>query len=421
MPSATPHGAHDALTDIDNRPEAAPDTGASATAVGRIPVKAHLGAGLDSAAIALRWSQEPESYEFGDIGDLVFVVAMTGDEYDATRRLMEAHLLPHFRAHGWRLVQISRASQAGGYVVLDDSRNPRRMIMRGPWRLSDELAAAATIPQLSHRWCSAHAKSEPLDAWTRDEFGDRPHISVLGYAAEEARRAVRDAKYASDLRIPAYPLLRWAWDRKRCDQYVYEAVGERWLRSACGYCPYAATARGLPALVARWRAEPHLAAQALGLEYSALALNDRMPLFGRLSAFDLIHQYGLTDALALHERRLAAAEWAVYDVRRIAFPRRDRPGEKGTVWRSVRRACVGSRSRMTAELQRRAAQAGAAVSVADNGARRAVLIARRPDQYPAVERTLALAPAGAKEKQRTHFERHWRALTARDQRLALIA
>lgn len=385
------------------------------------PVKAHLGMGIDSAAIALRWSQEPESYEFGDMSDLVFVVAMTGDEYDATRRLMKKHLLPRFRDNGWRLVQISRAGQAGGYVVLDDSRAPRRMIMRGPWRLSDELAAAATIPQLSHRWCSAHAKSEPLDAWTRDEFGARPHISVMGYAAEETRRAARDAKYASDLRIPAYPLLPWGWDRERCDHYIHEAVGERWVRSACGYCPYAATARGLPALVARWRAEPHLAAQALSLEYSALALNDRMPLFGRLSAFDLARQYGLADALALHEQHLTAAEWSVYDVRRIVFPRRDHPGEKGMVWRSVRRARVGSRSRMTAELQRRAAEVGASVDVADNGARRAVLIARCPNQYPAVERTLALAPAGATEKQRKHFERHWRALTARDQRLALIA
>jgi hypothetical protein len=50
-----------------------------------------------------------------------------------------------------------------------------------------------------------------------------------------------------------------------------------------------------------------------------------------------------------------------------------------------------------------------------------VLIARCPGQYPAVERTLALAPAGATEKQRKRFERHWRALTARHRRLALIA
>ncbi|HEV2347045.1 MAG TPA: hypothetical protein VGS97_23285 [Actinocrinis sp.] len=391
-----------------------------ATAAG-YPVKFSFGMGLDSAAVAMRWSEEPGTYEYGDMSDLVFVVAMTGDEYDATRRLMETHLLPRFRAHGWRLVQLSRAGQGGGYVVLDDSRAPKRMIMRGPWSLSDELAAAATIPQLSHRWCSAHAKSEPLDAWTRDEFGDRPHISVMGYAAEETRRAQRDISYASALRIPDYPLRRWSWDRERCARYLYETVGEPWVRSACGYCPYAATTRSLPALVARWRAEPHLAAQALSLEYTAVALNDRMPLFGRLSAFDLVQRHGLTDALMLHERQLSAAEWAVYDVRRIAFPRRDRPGQKGTVWRSVRRACVGSRSRMTAELQRRAAQAGAAVSVADNGARRAVLIARRPDQYPAVERTLALAPAGATEKQRTHFEHHWRALTARDERPASIA
>ena len=72
---------------------------------------------------------------------------------------MNEVILPLFRQVGLRYVQIARAGQrlAAGYEVLDDSTRPRRMHMRGThWRLSDELHAAATVPQVAHgqRRCS---------------------------------------------------------------------------------------------------------------------------------------------------------------------------------------------------------------------------------------------------------------------------
>ena len=143
-----------------------------------------FGMGLDSACIALRWLEEPDSRDGIDLDSVTLTVAMTGDECDETRRMMETHLLPRLREHRVRLVQLSRASQSGGYVVLDDSRSPRRMVMRGPWKLSDEHTAAGTAPQLSSHLCSIRSKAEPVDWWAADEYGDRPVFHVVGYAAD---------------------------------------------------------------------------------------------------------------------------------------------------------------------------------------------------------------------------------------------
>jgi hypothetical protein len=186
------------------------------------PVALSFGMGLDSAAIMTRWLVEPASRTF-PLENLTVVTAMTGDEPDITRRLMEQHLLPLMREAGVRYVQVARASQAGGYVVLDDSRRPKRMIMRGPWRLSDELRASGTVPQVAakRRLCSWRAKGDVLDRWYADEFGGKPFRHVLGFAAEEIRRALRDQDYATANRQPEYPLINdWGWDRDDCDRFL---------------------------------------------------------------------------------------------------------------------------------------------------------------------------------------------------------
>jgi hypothetical protein len=187
---------------------------APALRVGAVPrqTKFSYGLGLNSAAIALRWLEEPESRDGIDLESVTLVVAMTGDEYDDTRRMTERHLLPRLREHNVRLVQLSRASQSGGYVVLDDSRSPRRMVMRGPWKLSDEFAAAGTLPQLSSHLCSIRSKAEPLDWWAADEYGDQPVNHVVGYAAEEGKRVAKDMERASALRNPVYPLVSCSLD-----------------------------------------------------------------------------------------------------------------------------------------------------------------------------------------------------------------
>lgn len=386
---------------------------ALATQVGAVPrlTRFSFGMGLDSACIALRWLEEPASRDGIDLDDVTLSVAMTGDEYDSTRRMMEKHLLPRLREHGVRLVQLSRARQSSGYVILDDSRAPRRMVMRGPWRLSDEFAAAGTLPQLSSHLCSIRSKAEPLDWWAADEYGDRPVLHVVGYAAEEDRRAAKDMKHATALRWPLYPLRVWGWDRNRCDAYVHALIGERWPRSCCAECCFGFNKQNLPDLVARWRAEPQVAAHTLWLEHTALAFNERMRLYGKTSAHQLAREHELTDALALYRARLEASRFAVYEVRRVLHAGKDGPHVKGPVWRSVKRMSTGTRSAMTVELAERAAEAGARVEFDTDGIARAPVLARQ-QSYPTTERLFALAPVGAADKELKAFDKHWARVSA---------
>ncbi len=365
-----------------------------------------FGMGLDSACIALRWLEEPESRDGIDLDTVTLSVAMTGNEYDETRRMMETHLLPRLREHSVRLVQLSRAGQSGGYVVLDDSRSPRRMVMRGPWALSDEHTAAGTVPQLSSHLCSIRSKAEPLDWWAADEYGDRPVFHVIGYAAEEDKRAANDMKHASALRWPLYPLRSWGWDRNHCDAYVSALIGERWRRSCCGQCCFGFNRANLPDLIDRWRAEPGVAAEVLLMEHTALAFNERMRLYGKVSAHQLVREHGLTGALERYRALLGASRFAVYEVRRVLHAGTEGPHVKGPVWRSVKALASGSRAAMTAELAERAAGAGGRVAFDEDGIARALVLARCK-AYPTTERLYALAPVGAVDKQLGAFDKHW--------------
>jgi hypothetical protein len=365
--------------------------------------------GKDSAATLARWLTDPSCRDF-PLSDLTVVTAMTGDEPDVTRQLMEDYLLPLMRRTRTRFVQIARAEQHGSrYVVLDDSRRPRRMIMRGPWRLSDELRASGTVPQVAarRRLCSWRAKGSILDAWYADEYGGAPFRHVVCFAAEEARRAERDQNYTAGARRPEYPLIEsWNWDRVRCDLFLLELFGEPWSRSACGYCPFSAGAAGRDELIERWRAEPELGAQALALEYTAMALNPRSRLYGARSARELVDAHGLAGAEGLFARHLDREQWAVYEVRRIIHARKADPGAKGPAWRSVRTLATGSRAEAEQILHRAARRRGARPFTDEHGIARAEIIART-ETYPALEHALALAPVGVADKQRPRFEDWW--------------
>ncbi|WP_194908998.1 hypothetical protein [Catenulispora rubra] len=161
----------------------------------------------------------------------------------------------------------------------------------------------------------------------------------------------------------------------------------------------------------RWRAEPDTGAAALGLEYTALALNPRSRLFGKRSAQDVVRGHGLAEVWEQHQRRLAEQRWSVYEVRRIIHPLRADPTAKGPAWRSVRTLYTGDRDRAEEILRRRAGHAGAAVVLDEYGIIRAELCARG-EAYPAIEQALALAPAGVQDKQRPRFEDWFHQLAA---------
>jgi len=156
------------------------------------------GMGVDSTALLLHWLDDG----FADLGggqtaplsDVVVITAMTGDEWPDTSLLVEMHVLPRMAAAGVRYVQVARrgATQADGIAVLDDSRLPIRLFAAGGgWALSDELLTAGTLPQVAHgrRLCSLKWKGWPLDTWLAGELGEGPYHHVLGFNADERRRA----------------------------------------------------------------------------------------------------------------------------------------------------------------------------------------------------------------------------------------
>lgn len=395
------------------------------------------GMGVDSAAIITELIENPASRTLlapdgdggvrevtFDLADVDVVTAMTGDEYDQTRQVMEEHLLPRMRQARLRYVQIARAgrSETDGVVVLDDTDQPTTMHMRGPWRLSDELRLAGTIPQSAGaaRKCSYRAKGFPLDRWAAAEYGGAERISIIGFAAEEKWRAERDTSYSKGGRRAVYPLMQWrrpdgtvGWDRDYCLAYLRDRYGITWPRSCCAYCPFAGGSVAKNAAIAqRWAQDTDAAVLALELELVALALNPRMKLFKRHSAHDVAVTHDLQAALAAYEQALNGREWAVYEVRRVHLPKgwnRHSVGDlhvKGHTWRSTRIVRTGSRQDMCRLILR--ARDG---RVEGNVTPR-LWLREAQGLYPTAEHFAVAAPASAEEKSRDSFERIWRGTLA---------
>jgi hypothetical protein len=98
-----------------------------------VPVMSN-GLGVESVAIMLRWINEPESRDFA-LKDLIVITAMMGREWPDTIQKFEQHMLPLFRKHGIRFVQVARAGhlEEEGIIVLNDSRAPSKVFAEGAY------------------------------------------------------------------------------------------------------------------------------------------------------------------------------------------------------------------------------------------------------------------------------------------------
>lgn len=168
-------------------------------------------------------------------------------------------------------------------------------------------------------------------------------------------------------------------------------------------------------MLARWAREPEVAAAALLLERRCLALNERVQLFGRHAAIDLVTSqgldqgldHGLDRVLTAFRAALAAAPVSLYEVRRIIYG-------KGIGWRSVRVQATGTETAIGAALHRVADEAGTAVRLDRHGIARAHVLQRQPG-YPTVEHFYVAAPAGARDKERPGFAAAWNRLVTHPQ------
>ncbi len=371
------------------------------------------GMGADSTALLLRWIHQPHTCPC-DLADVLVITAMTGDEWPATGHLVAEHILPRLREHGIRWVQVARAgaAQADGITILDDSRVPSRVHLGGAYRLSDEMLAAGTVPQVAgSRKCSAKAKGWVLDQFLAAEMAGQPYLHVMGFEAGETGRARRDAGYDTAQRTGSYPLIAWEWDRRACENYIRSVTGVDWPKSACTYCPFAlCNTAGRERVMAAYRAEPAAGVQALVLEHIAVSLNPRQGLAAGERLASLLAGSGQhQDVIAAFTAELDQMPWRVYEVRRVIRSRAGDPSKPANASRSLHTIASGSRAQMLATLHELAQEHGAVIEDAD-GIERAWL-RRRCATFPAAEHFLVAAPAGPDDKEGPGFEAAWQAAT----------
>jgi hypothetical protein len=386
------------------------------------------GLGVDSTALLLRWLEDPESRDF-DLDDLLVVTSMTGDEWPRTGVLVQEHILPRLREVGVRFAQVARAGakQAEGIAVLDDTDVPQRLHLDGAYRLSDELVAAGTIPQIGgNRRCSMKFKGWVIDTYlaerapeaTRHAFGfeagevsraercaqHMPGRLVFGFETGEEGRARRATDYDTPHRVAEFPLIEWGWDREDCERYIEQITGVAdWPKSACVYCPFALTNRaGRWRTLRRYDTRPESALQALMLERRALCLNPRSGLIAGERLGDLIAMHRPAIAAAFEER-LGRTAHSVYEVRRLWRPRIEDPMKVANANRDLRVLATGSRSECESLVRHRGA-----VDRGDGIER--VYLMRRGSALPAREHFVVAGPGGAVEKAMPSFDAWWNEL-----------
>jgi len=333
----------------------------------KIKAAACIGMGVDSAAKALRFIHEPEilAAKGLTLDEVVFITAMVGDEFDSTRAHMVEHLLPLFREHGVRYVQVARAAHSMRgvcYEVLDDSRCPTELHFGGRYKLSDEYFHNGSGPELGKRKCSMKNKGEVLDGWLRDNLpAGVEFLHSIGYAKGEESRAAKDDMFAGavkggPVRVPWHPLIEWGWDRKKCLSYIEEKTGVAdWPKSCCVFCPFAGPRKNPDlnkdhlAYLDRLAGSPAEAAHALLVEYNNMSFNHRQSLYavnGTLLEALMDHDAGA--AIEAFEAKLNAMPWSLYRVRRLQDLTANGDGILSS--RSVEKVESGSRKAMDAAL-----------------------------------------------------------------------
>ena len=377
------------------------------------------GLGVDSTFIILRWLTEPSSRTF-DLDELVVLTAQVGDEWSKTARDAEEVILPLLAQHGIRYIQVGRSRRnvtkdGDGAVILDDSRSPQRLHVEGDYKLSTELLSAATVPQLGGvRKCSLHSKAAVLTPVIERITAGQPYLHVLGFEASETSRSRKDELYNTATRRGWYPMQDWSVDRRKALEYIKTVTGRDWARSACTFCPFSlATEKGRAATLNRYSEEPDAAVDALVIEATSLAVNERQGLLGERRLIDVIAAAGMTEVLAAAQARLDAMPHAIYEVRRIVPARAGDPTKAGPVWRSIVRRATGDRAEMTDSL---GLMPGRPVT-GSSGITRMTLRSRDDHPgFPQLEHYYVVAPAVVEDKARPGFDAAWREATDSQQR-----
>ncbi|MEW1700783.1 hypothetical protein [Streptomyces sp. NPDC091278] len=321
---------------------------------GKRPTVLSYGLGADSTCILLRFLAAPLDYGLEpDLSDLIVVHAVTGDEWDDSLSYVDRLVLPILAARKVRTVQIARAGRrdCDGVVILEDTRTPRRIWPAGPWRLSAELRAAGTVPQMARgrRTCSIRFKGWVLDAWAAHEFGATSFRRVIGYHAGEAGRADKDTQIQDGINVgagrivcePYYPLIDTdGMDRLAVEAYVHSRLGEKIRKSYCAQCPFSLTCAARDRHEERLREHPDAACAVLMMEYTSQALNEKVALYGDRSLYRQLAEDERNDSI-LSRFRTGAGPRALRPLRGAApLPPRPVEGLPGRAREALREPAV---------------------------------------------------------------------------------
>lgn len=425
------------------------------------------GMGVESVAILLRWIHEPETAPCA-LQDLIVITSQVGNEYSDTLAMHEQYMLPLFRKHGIRYVQVARKGhlEEEGIVVLEDSRNPTRMYGEGHYKLSDELLLAGSVPQFgSEHKCSLKFKAYVIESWIADNVkapivyhgfgynseemsrvesanegiferndkalnskvkammklhkikGTGKHAIAFGYNLDEVDRYTKAAVFDCPTRLGFYPLVQWGWTREKCLEYIHQILGVKWLKSACVYCPFAHNKQSLDDLIERHKRHPEAVADAMLLEHVALSLNPRQTMYASGSLIQLQVASNNYVAIEAYNKKLEETPWAIYRVRRIYNAGTDKKtGEtdaekKGHASRCVEKtAHLGEREELNAMLTNTAQENG--FTQERQWDIDYTYLEQKGESYPAREDLLVVAPAFPESKARfgiPKFNQTWEA------------
>lgn len=382
------------------------------------------GMGVESTAVLVRWVREPNTRPC-PLEDLIVITSQVGDEYEDTGHDITTYVLPLMQRHRIRYVQVARSGhlESDGITILDDSRQPQTVFLRGAYKLSDELRRNGTVPQFggAHR-CALKFKAWVIEQWLEDhlraparhafgynadesgriaksEFATSERIA-FGFNADESERIERSREYNTATRQAFYPLRDWGWNRQACTDFLFSVFGIVWKRSACVYCPFNVLG---PEGLQRHRLHPEQVGDAMAMEHVSLALNPRGTLYKKNSLIEIATATGNEEAFTRYHHRIDSGRWAIYRVRRIY-------SAKGRADRAVENfASFAHQESAEQSLQILAAELGLPVERL-RGIPYVWRERRRETVFPTREDFLTVAPAAVDDKARyglPWFEQKW--------------
>lgn len=171
----------------------------------------------------------------------------------------------------------------------------------------------------------------------------------------------------------------------------------------------------------RYLEDPKAAAFALFTEALSLALNPRMQLFAKSSAYDLVVNSGNQKALNVFNQMLDACEWGLYRVERIYERKMGKSKPYTRVDRRVACQQRGNREYLLQQLKAIATERNETID-STHCASRVYSHRRKKDVYPAIEAFWVICPALVEDKVRNakEFQRKWNQYTGVESQLALF-